>query len=79
MIYFINFILFSDIILSSVGWVSVNLPRNEEAEFHAWTPECRGISIRQPSLLPYAGTLYRGPRVHDTPAYSSKIPTDFKM
>lgn len=69
----------ADIILSSAGWVSVNLPRSSQAEFHAWTPESRGIHVRQPALLPHAGSAYRGKRMLGTPAYRQKIPTTFPI
>lgn len=66
---------FLDIILSSAGWVSVNIPPTETAHFYAWTPGCRGIFVRKPSLLPYAADLYRGKRKPYTPAYSQKEPS----
>lgn len=75
----ISTIQFTDIILSSAGWVSVNLPKSEQGTFNAWTPECRGLYVRQPALLPYAGTIYRGKRIRDTPAYLQKIPKTFRI
>ncbi|XP_031632893.1 nitric oxide-associated protein 1 [Contarinia nasturtii] len=63
-----------DIILSSAGWVSVNIPPSQMANFHAWTPEGRGIFVRKPALLPYAAELYRGKRMRFTPAYTQKEP-----
>lgn len=66
---------FSDIVLSSAGWVSVNLPRTETASFYAWTPERRGIYVRKPALLPYGAMEYRGSRINRTPAYNLRMPT----
>jgi nitric oxide-associated protein 1 len=57
-----------DVVLSSAGWVGVNLPSNETGTFQAWTPQKRGIYIRQPSLLPYGMNL-RGSRVPKSLAY----------
>lgn len=65
---------FIDILLSSAGWVSVNLPRSEAASFHIWTPEKRGIFIRNPALLPYGAVEYRGNRIYRTPAYTLRVP-----
>lgn len=66
--------LYTDIVLSSGGWVSVNVRKAEFAHFHAWTPAGRGIFVRKPSLLPYAAELYRGKRKMFTPAYKQKEP-----
>lgn len=68
----------TDIILSSAGWVSINLPPTETAHFYAWTPEKRGIFVRKPALLPHAADLYRGKRKKYTPAYSQKEPSEVK-
>jgi nitric oxide-associated protein 1 len=57
-----------DIILSSAGWVGINLPKGQTGTFKAWTPEQRGIYVRSPSLLPYGMTL-RGNRVRRSLAY----------
>lgn len=65
----------ADIVLSSAGWVSVNLPRTETASFYAWTPERRGIYVRKPALLPYGTMEYCGERIGNTPAYSLRLPT----
>lgn len=66
--------LFTDIVLSSAGWISVNLPRTETATFYAWTPECRGIYVRKPALLPYGLMEYQGERIERTPAYVVRFP-----
>lgn len=75
----IQYFCFVDIVLSSAGWISVELPPLQEATFDAYTPECRGIYVRQPALLPLAGTLYRGKRIRGTPAYETRIPSNEKI
>jgi nitric oxide-associated protein 1 len=57
-----------DILLSSAGWVGINLPKGSSGVFKAYTPEKRGIYVRSPSLLPYGMSL-RGPRVRGSFAY----------
>lgn len=57
-----------DILLSSAGWIGINLPKGVTAKFKAWTPAKRGIFVRNPSLLPYGMTL-RGKRVRRSLAY----------
>lgn len=63
-----KFITVCDILLSSAGWIGINLPKDLSGTFRAWTPERRGIYVRQPSLLPY-GLNLRGKRVRDSLAY----------
>lgn len=58
----------ADIVLSSAGWIAVNLPASMEATFRAWTPEKRGIYVRQPALLPQGMNL-RGKRIRRSLAY----------
>lgn len=69
LICIINF--FADIILSSAGWIGVNVPIDKNVIFNAWTPECRGIVIRDPPLIPY-GVKLRGKRIRGSLAYLSK-------
>lgn len=57
-----------DILLSSAGWIGINLPRGYSGTFKAWTPEKRGIYVRSPSLLPH-GMALRGKRVRRSLAY----------
>lgn len=57
-----------DVVLSSAGWIGINLPANEIGKFQAWTPQKRGIHIRDPSLLPFGMNL-RGRRVPRSLAY----------
>ncbi|XP_055618225.1 nitric oxide-associated protein 1 [Toxorhynchites rutilus septentrionalis] len=58
----------ADIVLSSAGWIAIALPTGMEATFRAWTPEKRGIYVRQPSLLPHGMNL-RGKRIRRSLAY----------
>jgi len=57
-----------DIVLSSAGWIGINLAQGLTATFKAWTPEKRGIYVRKPPLLPHGLTL-RGKRVRRSLAY----------
>ncbi|CAK1599267.1 unnamed protein product [Parnassius mnemosyne] len=57
-----------DIVLSSIGWVSVTAKNGTLCQVAAWTPEGRGIHKRVPSVLPYSINL-KGKRIRDTPAY----------
>lgn len=60
----------ADIVLSSAGWVSVTFPRETEAVLKAFTPECRGIFVRTPALLPF-GVSLRGKKIEGTPCYEA--------
>lgn len=64
-----KYITTSDILLSSAGWVGVNLAKDQEGTFKAWTPQKRGIHVRQPSLLPY-GLGLRGKRIRGSLCYN---------
>lgn len=68
-----NSLLITDILLSSAGWVGLNIPVNQEVDCKIWTPETKGIFIRQPSLIPYGGNLHGG-RIGGTLAYRTKLP-----
>ena len=57
-----------DILLSSAGWIGINLPKGYTGTFKAWTPEKRRIHVRSPSLLPYGMTL-RCKRIRRSIAY----------
>lgn len=57
-----------DIVMSSAGWIGINLPNGYKGTFKAWTPEKRGIHVRCPSILRYGMTL-RGRRVRHSLAY----------
>lgn len=60
--------MISDILLSSSGWVGITCDDKKEAHFRAWTPEARGIFVRDPSLIPY-GVKLKGPRIRGSLAY----------
>jgi hypothetical protein len=64
----------ADIVLSSAGWVSVTLGRDEQCVLRAFTPEARGLFVRQPPVLPFAVQL-KGDRVRGTPCFESPRPT----
>lgn len=57
-----------DILLSSAGWIGINLSKGTTGKFKAWTPEKRGIYVRKPSLLPH-GILLKGQKVRHSLAY----------
>lgn len=58
-----------DFVMSSAGWIGVNLPKNSVGTFRPWTPGKKGIYVRNPSILPNGFNL-RGRRVRDSPAYT---------
>ncbi|XP_064465578.1 nitric oxide-associated protein 1-like isoform X2 [Ornithodoros turicata] len=58
-----------DVVLSSAGWVSLTLNRDEDVCIRAWTPNGRGLHKRVPAMLPRAVTM-RGSRIKGTPAYA---------
>lgn len=57
-----------DIVLSSIGWVSVTAKKGSRCQVSAWSPEGRGVHARRPPLLPFAVNL-KGKRLRDSPAY----------
>ncbi|XP_055905118.1 nitric oxide-associated protein 1 [Eupeodes corollae] len=57
-----------DILLSSAGWLGVRIPVDRYCVFKVWTPERRGIFIRNPALIPNGDQLL-GKRVRDSIAY----------
>ncbi|XP_055852770.1 nitric oxide-associated protein 1 [Episyrphus balteatus] len=57
-----------DILLSSAGWIGIRIPVDRYCILKVWTPERRGIFIRNPSLVPYGDRLL-GKRVRDSIAY----------
>ncbi|XP_058056072.1 nitric oxide-associated protein 1 [Anopheles bellator] len=57
-----------DILLSSAGWFAIHLAKGSEAVFRAWTPDRRGVHVRQPPLLPN-GMVLRGKRIRGSLAY----------
>ncbi|CAG2108874.1 unnamed protein product [Medioppia subpectinata] len=62
----------ADIVLSTAGWVSVTLGADTRCVLRAFTPEGRGIYVRNPPLLPYAHKL-RGKRIVGTPCFENKL------
>ncbi|KAI4502156.1 hypothetical protein M0802_002838 [Mischocyttarus mexicanus] len=54
----------------SIGWIAVTPKENEIVKLQGWTPSGRGIYLRMPALL-RKSVIYRGERVHGTPAYKS--------
>lgn len=67
-----------DVILSSIGWISVTAKYKSVCKVAGWTPGARGIYKREFSVLPYSINL-KGKRIQDTPAYKvGKIYSDEK-
>lgn len=64
----------ADIVLSSAGWVSVTFGEDSDCILRAFTPEGRGIYLRNPSMLPYAVRL-RGKKIIGTPCFENKLYT----
>lgn len=64
----------ADIVLSSAGWVSITSGEDTKCQLRAFTPECRGVHVRDPPLLPYAARL-RGKRIVDSPCFENKLYT----
>ncbi len=63
-------------ILSSIGWVCITAATastgdDGEITLQVYTPEARGIFIRQPPILPYC-VKQRGKRIAGTAEYRSK-------
>lgn len=57
-----------DFVMSSAGWIGVNLPKLLNANFRVWTPGGMGIVVRDPPLLPYGDKL-KGNRIRNSLAY----------
>ncbi len=57
-----------DVVLSSAGWVTLVPGLGQLCRLRAWTPQGRGIYVRDPPFLPFAATL-KGRRIVGTPAY----------
>ncbi|KAL1465035.1 hypothetical protein WDU94_004631 [Cyamophila willieti] len=58
----------ADLVLSSAGWVGVNMTPGQIAKFHCWTPEGRGIYVRSTPLQKYIHLL-RGSKPRDSIMY----------
>ncbi|XP_063696997.1 nitric oxide-associated protein 1 [Culicoides brevitarsis] len=63
----------ADILLSSAGWLGISAAPAKKATFRVWTPEGRGIVLRQPALIPY-GILLKGKRIRGSFAYKETEP-----
>ncbi|RWS30470.1 50S ribosome-binding GTPase-like protein 1 [Leptotrombidium deliense] len=63
----------ADIVLSSVGWVSVTLLQGSECVLKAYTPQGRGLYVRRPSVLPFAVKL-KGKKIRGTPCFETSKP-----
>ncbi|KAG1682346.1 Nitric oxide-associated protein 1 [Nymphon striatum] len=64
----------ADIVLSSVGWVSITGDYGVDISLCAYSPDGRGIHLRQPSVLPFAVNL-RGHRIKGVPAFKFNFPS----
>ena len=62
----------ADIVLSTAGWVSITQGPDSECVLRAFTPEGRGIFVRQPPMLPFAYKL-RGKKIIGTPCFENKL------
>lgn len=69
----------ADIQLSSLGWVSVTMYKNEPIKLRAYTPGAKGLYLRQPALLPKIKS-FRGKRIGGKQEYRVNPPkiTEFK-
>lgn len=56
--------------LTVAGWVAVSGEKGATFQLKVFTPEARGIHIRNPSLLPHAVKL-RGKRVGKSPTFEN--------
>lgn len=61
-----------DVVLSSLGWVCVTSAPGTIC-LMAYTPGARGISLREPPMLPHCAQL-KGARIPGTNAYKVKPP-----
>ncbi|TRY71077.1 hypothetical protein TCAL_01172 [Tigriopus californicus] len=57
-----------DVVLSSAGWIMPSPKVGIMAKVKAWTPDGKGLFLRDPPFLPYAQNL-RGKRIGGTPTY----------
>lgn len=64
----------ADIVLSSAGWVSITSGPDTKCIVRAFTPEARGLYLRETPLLPRAVKL-RGKRIINTPCFENKLYT----
>ncbi|CAG9804661.1 unnamed protein product [Chironomus riparius] len=57
-----------DFVMSSAGWIGINLPKNTVGIFKPWIIGGKGVHVRKPSIL-LNGFNLRGHRIRDSPAY----------
>ena len=59
----------ADVVFSSIGWASVSTIQDQECIVRAYTPEARGIFLRNPALLSRANSWHLGRKIRDTPMF----------
>lgn len=64
----------ADIVLSSAGWISITGNADSKTIIRTFTPEGRGIYLRNPPMLPFAIKL-RGKRILNTPCFENRLYT----
>ena len=57
-----------DVVFSSAGWLSLTPRVGQIYKVQAWTPDGRGLTIRDPPFLPEASRL-KGNRIVNSPAF----------
>lgn len=62
----------ADVVLSNAAWASVTGGADTRCVLRAFTPEGRGIYVRNPPMLPFAVRL-RGKRIPNTPCFENKL------
>ncbi|GFO42031.1 nitric oxide associated 1 [Plakobranchus ocellatus] len=63
----------ADIQLSSVGWISLALRKEQSALLQVYTPGRKGMHLRQPALMPHY-MQFKGKRIKGTAFYRTKPP-----
>lgn len=66
-----------DLVMSSVGWIGINLPKDTSGVFRPWILGKHGFCVRNPPILP-DGWVLRGRRIRDSPAYTIGKAYSFK-
>lgn len=62
----------ADVVLSNAAWAAVTGGADTRCVLRAFTPEGRGIYVRNPPMLPFAVRL-RGKRIPNTPCFENKL------
>ena len=60
----------ADVVFSSVGCALVDVSPDQDCIVRAFTPEGRGIHLRDPPLLPYGRSIIRAKKIRDTPLFA---------